>query len=219
MHIETLNTSKMRTNTYVVINGNRAFVVDPGDEASEIWSCISKFGATLEAILLTHGHFDHIGAVAELTDIAKGNGSGEVAVIMHRDDCDKIASYKNMGFAVGVKVQPFVPDVVLVGGESLAVAGVKIKVIHTPGHTNGGVCYVAEDKLFSGDTLFLGTYGRTDLYDGSFAKIKNAIVNKLFKLNGNYTVLPGHGNATTLDYERKYNAVLIDSGEPIKFAD
>ncbi|MCM1305970.1 MAG: MBL fold metallo-hydrolase [Bacteroides sp.] len=209
MRVFTLKTSKMQTNTYVVVNGDRAFAVDAGGDAEGIKKILDDNGARLEAILLTHAHFDHIGGVAELLTLTKSNDENAVAVFLHRDEADKISSYKNLGFAVGVKVEPFVPDVLLRGGESITVAGIKIKVIHTAGHTAGGVCYVADDKIFSGDTLFLTSYGRTDFYDGSFAEIKNSIVNKLFRLKGDYTVLPGHGDPTTLDFERKNNMVLL----------
>ena len=233
MKIFQLHTSKMQTNTYVVVNGDRAFVVDAGGDAEGIKKVLDENGARLEAILLTHAHFDHIGGVADLVRLTKSNGdavhingvadlvkltqtSGEyndangVAVFLHRDEVSKICSFKNLGFAMGAKVEPFVPDVLLRGGETITVAGVEIKVIHTPGHTEGGVCYVAEDKIFSGDTIFLTSYGRTDFYDGSFAQIKNSIVNKLFRLKGDYTVLPGHGEPTTLDFERKNNMIICD---------
>lgn len=206
MKIVTLNTSEMQTNTYVVINGDRAFVVDAGGDAAGIKNIIDSSGARLDAILLTHAHFDHIGGVAELIRIA----GGEPAVFLHKDDVDKIGSYKNMGFAVGAKVEPFVPDILLSGGESISVAGIKIKVISTPGHTKGGVCYIAEDKIFSGDTIFKTSYGRTDFYDGSYAEMKNSIFNKLFRLKGDFEILPGHGEPTSLDFERKNNMILCD---------
>ena len=236
MQIFQLHTSVMHTNTYVVVNGGRAFVVDPGADAEGIKKLLDENGAKLEAILLTHAHFDHIGGVTELLRLTNPNGDdgdtvhtngvaellrltqtdgenvGEhgVAVFLHKDETDKICSFKNLGFAMGVKVEPFVPDVLLKGGETVTIAGVKIKVIHTPGHAAGSVCYVAEDKIFSGDTIFLTSYGRTDFYDGSYAEIKNSIVNRLFRLKGDYTILPGHGESTTLDFERKNNMIICE---------
>ena len=213
MDLTTINTSKMHTNTYIAVNDGKAFVVDAGGGAEQIAQIIRDKGAVLDAILITHAHFDHIGGVAELLRIAPREEGKDITVFMHKDDSDKISSFKNLGFAVGVKVEPFTPDVLLKGGETITVAGVKVDVIHTPGHSDGGVCYVVEDKIFSGDTLFLCSYGRTDFYDGSFAKIKNSIVNKLFRLQGDYAVLPGHGDPSRLDFERKNNPVIYTKAE------
>lgn len=210
MDIYKLHTSQMQTNTYIIVNEGRAFVVDAGGSAEEIKRILDDCGAKLEAILLTHAHFDHIGGVAELLRLTDDDELNKVAVFLHSDDLDKINSYKNMGFAVGAKVESFTPVVLLKGGETLKVAGVSVKVLSTPGHTKGGVCYLAENKVFSGDTLFLVSYGRTDFYDGSFAEIKNSIVNKLFRLKGDYEILPGHGEATTLEFERANNPVLFN---------
>lgn len=209
MKVLTKVTSVMRTNTYIVVNGDRAFVVDPGGDARDIARTIYDRDAKLDGILLTHAHFDHIGGVAELLRAAPQDEDRPAAVFLHKSDFDKIDSYKNLAFAMNETVEKFTPDVLLEGGETFTVAGLRVRVIHTPGHTDGGVCYVAEDSIFSGDTLFQNTYGRTDFYDGSFAKIKNSIVNKLFNLKGEYVVYPGHGEPTVLDWERKNNFVLI----------
>lgn len=200
----------MQTNTFVAVNGDKAFIVDPGGSAEKITELLNRLGAKSQAILLTHAHFDHTGAVAELLRIAEAGGVQGLAVFLHRDDEEIICSYKNMGFAVGAKVEPFKPDILLAGGETLNVAGIPLKVIHTPGHTKGSVCYVADGKIFSGDTLFKTSYGRTDFYGGSFAQIKNSIVNKLFRLGGDYEILPGHGEPTSLDFERNNNMIILD---------
>lgn len=209
-----LYTGPLDVNTYIVINGNVGFVVDPGGDAQEIYSIFQKQKAKIEAILLTHAHFDHIGGVAELCRIAskgedgKENPQNAPTVFLHKDELEKIGSYKNMGFSMNANPEKFVPDILLKGGETLKIAGLDVKVIHTPGHAKGSVCYVVSNKIFVGDTLFFMSYGRTDFYDGNAKDLKNSIVNKLFALKGNYTVLPGHGEPTTLDFERANNPVL-----------
>lgn len=210
MNIIRFITSPIETNTYLVVNGGRAFVVDPGGDAEKLFAASVECKAQIEAVLITHAHFDHIGGVAELQRLVAENG-GDVKIVMHKADADKIKSFKNLAFSAGKTVEPFTPDVLLSGGETLNAAGIEIKVIHTPGHSEGGVCYMSGDKIFVGDTLFFMSYGRTDFYDGNFQKLKNSILNKLFRLNGNFTLLPGHGDPTTLEFERKNNAINFDS--------
>lgn len=203
-----LYTGCLGTNTYVVINGSEGFVVDPADCAEEIYDIFAKNKAKPVAILLTHGHFDHIGAVNKLCAIASEKCGEEPQILIHKDDAEMANSYKNLGFAKGIYIEKFTPDILLNGGESLNIAGLEVKIIHTPGHTKGGVCYIVENKIFVGDTIFFNTYGRCDLPGGDKKVLKNSIVNKLFRLNGNYTLLPGHGEPTTLDFERMNNPIL-----------
>ncbi len=203
MKILTFHTTELETNTYLVINGENAFVVDPGDGADMLTAAAEAEGAKIGWVLLTHAHFDHIGAAAELQ-------RGGALIVMHRDDVPLVGSFKNLAFYAGKKVEHFTPDVTVSGGETLDVAGIAVKVMHTPGHTAGGVCYIAEDCIFSGDTLFELSYGRTDFPTGSFKELKNSIVNKLFALKGDYKVFPGHGAPTTLQFEREHNPVLTD---------
>lgn len=209
-----LYTGKLGTNTYIVINGDRGFVVDPGGEAAQIADIFKDAKAKIDAILLTHAHFDHIAGVAPLIKIVCTDKDGNFdeskapSVFLHKDELEKVGSYKNMGFSADVKVEKFTPDVLLKGGEEISIAGLKVKTIHTPGHAKGSLCYVVDNKIFVGDTIFFMSYGRTDFYDGNAKDIKNSIVNKLFSLKGNYTLLPGHGEPTTLDFERKNNPII-----------
>ena len=203
MKILTFHTTELETDTYLVTNGSEAFVVDPGDGADMLTAAAEAEGAKIGWVLLTHAHFDHIGAAAELQ-------CGGALIVMHRDDVPLVGSFKNLAFYAGKKVEHFTPDVTVSGGETLDVAGIAVKVMHTPGHTAGGVCYIAEDCIFSGDTLFELSYGRTDFPTGSFKELKNSIVNKLFALKGDYKVFPGHGAPTTLQFEREHNPVLTD---------
>ena len=199
----TFHTTALETNTYLALNGERAFVVDPGADEDKILAAAEAEGAKIEWVLLTHAHFDHIGGVAELQRAG-------AQVVLHRDDLGIVSSFKNLAFYAGVKVEKFLPDVTVSGGETLDVAGVKVRVIHTPGHTAGGVCYVADDIIFTGDTLFELSYGRTDFPTGSFKELKNSVLNKLFVLPGDYRLLPGHGAPTTLAFEREHNPILTD---------
>ena len=206
-----LYTGPLEVNTYIVVNGDSGFVVDPGGDADEIFAIFKRQKAKIDAILLTHAHFDHIGGVAQLVKIAsesEGKTQSTPTVFLHREEVEKIGSYKNMGFSMNANPEKFVPDVLLKGGETLDISGLKVKVIHTPGHSKGGVCYVVGNKIFVGDTLFFTSYGRTDFYDGNAKDLKNSIVNKLFNLKGNYTLLPGHGEPTTLEFERVNNPII-----------
>lgn len=203
-----LYTGVLDTNTYIVINGSEGFVVDPAGDEQEIYAILAKNKAKLGAILLTHGHFDHIGGVSKLCAIAKEKCGEEPQILMHKDDAELINSYKNLGFSRGIHIEKFTPDILLVGGETLNIAGLEVKIIHTPGHTKGGVCYIVGNKIFVGDTIFFNSYGRTDFPGGDEKVLKNSIVNKLFRLKGNYTLLPGHGEPTTLDFERVNNPIL-----------
>lgn len=204
MDILTFRTTELETGTYLVLSEGRAFVVDPGADADKLTAAAAERGAKIETVLLTHAHYDHIGAAAELQ-------RGGALIVLHKDDVPLVSSFKNLAFYAHKTVDRFVPDVTVSGGETLDVAGVKVRVIHTPGHTAGGVCYVAEDVIFSGDTLFELSYGRTDFPTGSYAALKNSILNKLFALPGDYKVYPGHGAPTTLDFERRHNPILTDA--------
>lgn len=239
MKIFELKTSPIETNTYVCIEGDKAFVVDVGGSAEVVYELIKSNGAKLDGILLTHAHFDHIGGVKQLLDIAAQDGKSvnsddggsensndenvpteTPCVFLHEADFEKVGSYKNMGLGAGVHVEKFVPDILLKGGETLSVAGKTVKVIFTPGHSKGSVCYVVDNVIFTGDTLFKCSYGRTDFYDGSFKDLKNAVINKLFRLKGDYAVLPGHGEHSNLAYEKKNNPIITTfANDTPNFAD
>lgn len=191
----------LRANSYLVTaDGASAVLIDCGGE--EPLAEAERRGLRVAAVLLTHGHFDHIGAVDEL------KAATGAKIYVHAADAEKLTDAKKSLAAMTFFRQNTAPaDVLLKGGEELDLAGMKIKVIHTPGHTKGGVCYLIEDTLFSGDTLMRLSYGRTDFEDGSEEEMR-ASLKKLFALEGDLIVCPGHGENSLLSLERAGNPIL-----------
>ena len=201
----------VQTNCYVAINDStqECFVVDPGASGKQLAGKIRQGGYMPVAVLLTHGHFDHAGAAATLAE------EFGIPVYAHEAEADTLKDpQKNVSWMVGAK-ESYHADVYLRDGEELHLAGFFIKVIHTPGHTEGGCCYYLpeEEVVFSGDTLFAQSVGRTDFPGGSMSQIVRSIKEKLLTLTGNksdidITVYPGHNEVTTIETERKYNPYL-----------
>ncbi len=197
---ENLILGAIDTNCYIVYAEGRkgAVIIDPAEDAKLILDFINAHGLKADAVLLTHGHFDHIGAVDEL------DAAGITPYIFKGELTMPGDVYLNCGsrfkFNIKANVQESFGD-----GDVLNFDGFSLKVIHTPGHTAGSVCfYSEEDKLlFSGDTLFKHSYGRTDVPTASYANIMDSIKNKLLKLPDDTMVLPGHGEFTTIGEERK----------------
>lgn len=191
MQINTFVLGDYQTNCYLLHQegDHRCVVIDPGYEKRRILAAISAKNLTLEAIFLTHGHFDHVGAVAELA------AETDCAVYL----CDKDLSLPP-AFTNG----PLYYTHTYSEGDTLSVAGLSFRVLHTPGHTPGSVCLICENALFSGDTLFAGSCGRTDFPQGSISQMRQSLA-RLKTLQGDYAVYPGHGEPTTLSRERMYN--------------
>lgn len=199
----------MQTNCYLLTNKEtkETLIVDPGDSGERIAAYCLQEQLRPAGILLTHGHFDHISGVKALVEAFRVPvyASAEEEALLAEPGMNLSAKFQGYGVAL-------VPDVLLEDGEEFSLAGFSIKAILTPGHTSGGMSYyLAEENIvFSGDTLFRHTYGRTDLPTSSFEALKVSLKDKLFALPGDTEVLPGHGNGTTIKEERRRNPVLLD---------
>ena len=194
MQVTRLPLGVYQTNCYIIYeeNARTCCVLDPGGEAKKVLEFMELRGLTLDAILLTHGHFDHVGAVKDLHD-ATG-----CKVYLCTEDLSMPAKWTAGDL--------FYTDAYGEGTE-LDLAGLHIRVIHTPGHTPGSVCLMVDDSIFCGDTLFAGSCGRTDLPGGD----QNVLFRSLLRLAGfeeDYTCYPGHSGSTTLAREKQYNPFI-----------
>ncbi len=196
MTIHTLPLGYLQTNCYIAANGDRCIAIDPGADARKALAFLQEKGLTLEAILLTHGHFDHVGAVEGL---AKATGC---EVWIHEGD------FSESDLKMFPMANTDIPEIFFFEeGDRLDFAGLDIFVIETPGHTQGSVCFLIDDAMFAGDTLFSGSIGRTDLAGGDMPKMQASLA-RLKAMEGNFTVYPGHGPQTTLDREKRVNPFL-----------
>ena len=207
MKIERFVLGPVGTNCYIVRNEEtmECFIVDMAACPAEFISHIRNAGLRVKAVLLTHGHFDHImGLDGFLKEFA-------APVYVCREEAEMLEN-PQLNSSASMLGQPytFTGAKYLINGEILDLAGMKIQVIQTPGHTSGGCCYyIAEEHaLFSGDTLFRGSVGRTDLPTGSMSELVNSIRGKLFALPEETKVYPGHMEETDIAYEKKYNPFL-----------
>lgn len=207
MKVSSLTVGPVAENTYIVVNedGGRALLIDPGDEPEAIERALGEAGATVEAILITHTHFDHVGAVAPM---ARSTGAEVwVPAIEHAilEDINAYMRFPGLGPFEGYDAEHD-----LEGGERLQLAGFEIDVIFTPGHSPGHVSYSipAHKALFSGDVLFQGSVGRTDLPGADTQTLLDSIGRLIDRLPGDTTVFPGHMGLTTLEAERRGNPFL-----------
>ena len=194
LKLETLVLGNYETNCYILWDDSRTecVVIDPGYEPETILQAIHDLGKSLKAILLTHGHFDHVGAVREL---------------FSQTDCDIYLCPADCKLPEMMTAGPLCYTNSYGEGDTLSLAELNFTVLQTPGHTPGSVCLLCEDAIFSGDTLFAGSCGRTDFPLGSWEEIRKSL-NRLKELPGDYTVYPGHGQSSCLSAERSYNPYL-----------
>ncbi len=197
----------LQVNCYILgsRNGGGGVVIDPGGDTEAIADVLDEEGITVRYILLTHGHVDHVGGV---WDLERRRG-GEV--LMHKGDLPLLEGIEAQAMAFGLPPsgQPHI-DRYIEEGDTIEIDDIRIDVLHTPGHSPGGVCYRVIDNVFVGDTLFSGSVGRTDLPGGSFNELVGSVRGKLFPLGNETRVYPGHGPFTTIGEERLYNPFLRD---------
>ncbi|MGE5559887.1 MAG: MBL fold metallo-hydrolase [Chloroflexota bacterium] len=205
MLIERIPAGKYSANCYVVADDTtgQAAVIDPGGDVDDIMEFLRQRQLKLVAIINTHGHFDHIGGNAKL------RASTGAPLMIHADDAELLEDSRlNLSQMVGDRLEGPAADRQLHDGDEIVVGALKLNVIHTPGHTRGCICLRCGDHLFSGDTLFVGSIGRTDLYGGDSDAIRRSLREKLLPLPDELAVHPGHGPDTVLGDEKAANPYL-----------
>ncbi len=204
MKITSMPLGILKANCYIITSQkNNAVVIDPGGQSHKLMKFLDENGITLKKILLTHGHFDHAGAVNDL--MAKTRAE----VYIHRLDGEFLTDIDKF-FCTHRPLFDFEPIrdyIPLEDNDVIELDEIKIKVLHTPGHSKGSSIFIIDDVIFSGDTLFKDSCGRTDLYGGNYSQIL-ASLKKIAALTGDYKIYTGHGEATTLNYERQYNEFM-----------
>ncbi|MFI3229885.1 MAG: MBL fold metallo-hydrolase [Bacillota bacterium] len=186
----------MGNNAYLVTKADskNAVLIDPSTGYKKISAYCKDNDIIIKDIILTHGHFDHI------NDVAKFQRDG-AKVYIHEVEADKLYTDGNLAYMLGQTVEPSKADVTFKDNDTLSLCGIDFSIIHTPGHSSGSVCIIAEQYMFSGDTIFLYDRGRVDFPDSSPRDMQLSL-KRLFGLPNDYIVLPGHGDNTTLDNER-----------------
>ncbi|HEY7861477.1 MAG TPA: MBL fold metallo-hydrolase [Gemmatimonadaceae bacterium] len=212
MKIESLTVGPLAENCYLVIDEstNRAVLIDPGDEPERILSALSTSGATLDAIWLTHAHFDHVGAIAGVVR------EHPVPVHMHPLDAPVLEQAVDSALRYGVRIDaPPAADLELAEGDVLSVGSVKLEVIHLPGHAPGHVAFHGNGVIFGGDCLFAGSIGRSDIPYGDRETLDASLV-RMVALGDDLAVYPGHGPRTTIGRERRSNPFLLGAARHVR---
>ena len=202
--LKTVVVGELYTNCYILVDKNslEGVVIDPGDEFDKIFNVIQKSKINIKYIINTHAHFDHIGADKELKNKTKAD------LLIHKEDYNIFKdSLKSLSEFKGINLI-VEPDRFLKEGDAINVGELSLKIIHTPGHTPGGISIKCEDIIFCGDSLFKDGIGRTDIPFASYNVLMNSIKNKLLILPEDTKVYPGHGEPTTIGEEKKNNPYL-----------
>ena len=203
MEINTVLARFFYTNVYILRDEKtgKCAVIDPGEASDDILDACEEVGfENIEYIMLTHGHFDHIYGVDALLEKTGAK------LVISKEDAEMLSDdRKNASWLIGAEIKCNAqPDILVSDGDEIKLGELTIKVMSTPGHSMGSVCYFCENAIFAGDTVFCCGHGRTDLYGGSEEKITESLI-KLAALNGDYDIYPGHDIQTTLAYEREHS--------------
>jgi glyoxylase-like metal-dependent hydrolase (beta-lactamase superfamily II) len=202
MILQTLLVGPLGVNCYVLADEKtrEAIVVDPGGNARDILNALQHHRLQVTAIVNTHAHFDHILALNEI------RATTHAPFMLHADEVPVLAAAKVSAASFGMGISPPAPaDRLLKDGDTIAVGALQFKVLHTPGHTPGGICLLEGKNVFVGDTLFQGSIGRTDFPGGDYATLMSSIRDKLLPLADDTVVYPGHGSPTTIGEEKQLN--------------
>jgi glyoxylase-like metal-dependent hydrolase (beta-lactamase superfamily II) len=201
MKIESIVVGPLQSNCYIVYDekGGEAIVIDPGDEAGKIIGLIEQRELKVKYIVCTHGHFDHVGAVSALK---KKTGA---PVVLNREDLEIWSLAGEQAAFWGYEIdQPAAPDMFVIEGDELSAGDFSLRVLHTPGHSQGGICLHGEGILFTGDTVFAGSVGRTDFPGGSLAELRQSF-REIISFPPETKILPGHGPSSTVGEEKETN--------------
>lgn len=202
MILESLEVGPIMANCYILgcEETKEAAVIDPGGDPERILQILNRLGLTVKLIINTHGHFDHVGANKQLKS-ATG-----APILIHEGDAPMLSHLRSSAASFGLSVEDSpTADQMPADGDTLTFGRITLKVIHVPGHSPGGIALQAEDSVFVGDTLFSGSIGRTDLPGGNFDDLIASVRTKLFTLPDDTQVLCGHGPATSIGREKRYN--------------
>lgn len=204
MFIKHLVVGPLEVNCYIIGDKKGTIVIDPGDEPDRILEIISKRGLTIDYIVCTHGHFDHVGAVPEIKNVTGAK------VLVHKDELEIYHAARDMAAFWGYEIDNLPePDILLSEGDNIKAGDLNFKVLHTPGHSPGGICLYGEGLVLTGDTLFAGAVGRTDFFGGDMNQLKKSF-NRLMSLPEETKVLPGHGPESTIGEEKRGNPFALE---------
>jgi glyoxylase-like metal-dependent hydrolase (beta-lactamase superfamily II) len=208
MIIKSLVVGPLEVNCYIIGDEEtkKAMIVDPGDEPDRIIDLIKEDNLTPVYIFCTHAHFDHVGAVPELKEDTGAK------ILLHRDEKEIYEAARDMAAFWGYDIPPLPePDVFVKEGDTVEVGKLNFKVLHTPGHSPGGICLYGNGIVITGDTLFAGSVGRTDFHGGDLNKLKESF-KRLLTLPEDTEVLPGHGPKSTIGIEKRENFFIEEFG-------